>query len=81
MYTNNDINVATKSMSLKRSYGGVQIIATVWKGYVLLINWDKLNEAIISNPLPAYLNAELAEEDKLVLTKLIKDYLSDPKVK
>ena len=78
MYNNHHINlnVAKQTMSLRASYGGVQTLATVWKGNTLLITWNKVNSCILFDPLPNYLDAQLTVEDKEILTKLIKDYLS-----
>ena len=77
MYNNHQINIhiAKQTMSLRASYGGVRTLLTVWKGNTMLITWNRANDCMMFDPVPNYLDAQLTEEDELILSKLVKDYL------
>jgi hypothetical protein len=76
VYTFNDVQVAKRSMSLRASYGGVATLATIWKGNTLLITWNRLNNSIMFDPVPYYLDEALGVEDEFILTQLVREFFA-----
>ena len=71
--TINNINlyIAKQTMALRAAYGSAATVLTVWNGSPLLITWNCRSKSIMFDSIH---NAVLDEEDKRVLTGLIKEF-------
>lgn len=66
-----DLYIARRTMALKSSSSFTSFITTLWKGAVVMCNFNNSTGKIDS----VFCINEINDEDKLILEKLIKSFL------
>lgn len=67
-----NLHIAKQTMFLRAAYGVVATVSTIWNGRPLLVTWNNRNNTIMFDSCSP--GQELDNEDKEMLTELIKEF-------